>query len=588
MKTIHVAIPVLKGKANFIVDKGRPWSVIEHILLEALSKRDWTAANLASHANLPRRIVIEALIRLMRAGWVDLAQTEDIVIFKCNVFGDIALAKSELPNILERKRRPTNFIIDLVHGNIFRNREWSLVHERTIREREKKEIFIILKPNTIQASVDVPGMLDILLDPDETFVGAEPSGVVNRYAIATVKEGVVYGLPPKRDLSLLRSKILAVAGSHYDSAPGAAINHAVPGARFEPFDQQEVCREINFDTADLIIDGAAHLAALEQAIDKSQTKLIIHSTFISEENFLRFLPKIIEASKRGVSIHIFWGQNEDKDEIVSTRQALEELRKNKDIISLESSITFHSHSTGSHSKFILCDAGVNGEMIAIVGSCNWFTSNFFSFEVSVRLRDSRIVRDLLSYASRLCCIHDGIWTSLATELVEIGRKITAKEKIRPSGTNATATLVIGSQHQQYILRARDEAERRIFIMSHRLGTTLYSSTLPSFKSAVSTNGISADIYYSRNTKPVTKINLREIIADAMHDGVSLNVVEQPRLHAKVLGWDDDNLLVTSLNWLSGDPKDTDSLKEMGIFIRCTGVASKVIDDLIEKCNNDCP
>ena len=50
------------------VDKGRPWSVIEHVILEALAEKAWTTAELAVAGKLPRRIVIEACARLMRAG----------------------------------------------------------------------------------------------------------------------------------------------------------------------------------------------------------------------------------------------------------------------------------------------------------------------------------------------------------------------------------------------------------------------------------------------------------------------------------------------------------------------------------------
>jgi hypothetical protein len=49
------------------VDKGRPWSVVEHIILEALTEKAWTAAELAAAGKLPRRVIVESCARLMRA-----------------------------------------------------------------------------------------------------------------------------------------------------------------------------------------------------------------------------------------------------------------------------------------------------------------------------------------------------------------------------------------------------------------------------------------------------------------------------------------------------------------------------------------
>ena len=55
-------------------------------------------------------------------------------------------------------------------------------------------------------------------------------------------------------------------------------------------------------------------------------------------------------------------------------------------------------------------------------------------------------------------------------------------------------------------------------------------------------------------------------------GVQIKAIYNPRLHAKILGWDDDNLVLTSQNWLSADPGDVDPLQEIGIFVKSTGIA----------------
>jgi phosphatidylserine/phosphatidylglycerophosphate/cardiolipin synthase-like enzyme len=586
MKIINIAIPVLKSRAKFIVDKGRSWSIIEHLLLNALSKQSWTASSLATHANLPRGIVIESIIRLMRAGWVELSQATNETLFRANIFGELALDQSELPSILERKNRPTNFIVDLLVGSVFRNREWSVFTEQTIKERALKEHFIILTAESEQTSIDISGMLDILLDPDEVFVSAEPKGVTRRYVIVTIKDGVILGLPDKRDLTNLKARLMELYESHPFNRETYLSTVIVPGVRHEEPEAIPLAKEIHFNTKDIILDGDAHHKALINAIDKSRTKLIIHSTFIDEQNFRNLLPNLKESAQRGVITHIFWGQNESRSEASSSRAAINAIFSDPELLEFSSSIIVHPHSTGSHSKFIISDSGTDGEFIAIVGSCNWFTSQFKTYEASVLLRDPSLVKDVLTYASRLCCVHDGIWTDLATEFAQIGRKLSLQP--RTNKTNALATLVIGSQHSTYMLRARDEAKENIFITSHRLGGTLYSSVLPSSQEAVSKNGIRCEIYYGLAIDLLSPEDIDRVISSAFDAGVTIRTLGTPKLHAKILAWDNENILISSLNWLSADPKGTDNLKELGIYIQAKGAASLIRSDFLGKTANSIP
>src|SRR5438034_3974774 len=99
MKSIKVFLPVLKGKISFVVDKGRHWSVVEHLLLDALVKREWSTNALSEHGGLPRRVVIEALVRLMRAGWVELSIDAGEVRFKATEIGKVDVSHSELPKL---------------------------------------------------------------------------------------------------------------------------------------------------------------------------------------------------------------------------------------------------------------------------------------------------------------------------------------------------------------------------------------------------------------------------------------------------------------------------------------------------------
>jgi cardiolipin synthase len=65
--------------------------------------------------------------------------------------------------------------------------------------------------------------------------------------------------------------------------------------------------------------------------------------------------------------------------------------------------------------------------------------------------------------------------------------------------------------------------------------------------------------------------------DAARFGVAIRPVHQPRLHAKLLAWDDDALLITSQSLLSADPPDSSPRQEIGVLICAPGVARTLID-----------
>ena len=46
MSAVLVGFPILKDARRFHVQKGRRWTVFEHLVLEALAKKDWTIGQL--------------------------------------------------------------------------------------------------------------------------------------------------------------------------------------------------------------------------------------------------------------------------------------------------------------------------------------------------------------------------------------------------------------------------------------------------------------------------------------------------------------------------------------------------------------
>lgn len=575
MSVIQVAIPVLRGRTTIVVDKGRPWSVVEHLILEALAKKGWTVVDLSKSARIPRRVVIEAIIRLMRAGWVDLSESKSEVVFHTNSFGLAAAAKTELPKIFQRISRQINFSIDLVDGDVFRNREWFLYNEYNLSQREYNELIVRIEPESVANVYDRDEFYEVLLEYDETLVSAEPSGFSRQFALVTVRNGVIEGLPD-RELTNLRAAVLEASLSVDPKIVDGRHLYRVPGLATASRALIPEEREIHFNASDLVLDGEAHKLILKNIFDNADKRIFIHSTFIDEEKFLNWLPDITAASNRGVRTHVFWGQNEDVSYMVSSRKVISNLKKNPKVQALGESLIIYPFSTMSHAKLIVADAGKDGSFIAVVGSCNWFTSGFNSYEASVFLRDSRIVRDVVRYFTELSFAHNGIYSDLATELFRISKSL--EETPISVRTNAKASIVIGSQHGSYILQARDEAKERIFVTSHRLGPISEASVVTPIMTGATTNKVKADVYFGRTTGAMRGEKKDALVEKASCSGVSVELIEAPRLHAKMLAWDDDSVLISSLNWLSAVSADLSTPKEIGVYIHGKNIAKAVIDN----------
>ncbi len=95
-------------------------------------------------------------------------------------------------------------------------------------------------------------------------------------------------------------------------------------------------------------------------------------------------------------------------------------------------------------------------------------------------------------------------------------------------------------------------------------------------SAAKEKGVAVSLFYGRSTGPLSGKAAADLALDLRSSGVDIRPVQRPRLHAKVLAWDDDALAVTSLNWLSADPSESALRREIGIFVEMNKLADNFI------------
>lgn len=581
MSSMRVAVPLFRGKRRFHLEKGRRWSVAEHIVLASLAERPRSADELAQEGKMHRRLALEMLIRLMRAGWVELRPDGAGTVFQASPAGIAAAGRAELPVVARPLSRWMNFVVDRITGSIFRPREMPFLHRNAVQERAEREPIVWLEPRKLNAQFEIQDLVSHLFQEDETFVALDPAGdrLMERFGLVLVRGGRVEGLP-ERAPSALTEAIQQAAATHSSPYPARATTPepeqtADPGAALLP------SRPITLTAEDLIIGAKENEEVLRQLLADARQRVIIHSTFVTAAAFARLKPDLIAAAQRGARVDLLWGEGDDTRSSGRTRAAVTQLRGDLARTGEDELIRLHPFSTRSHAKFAIADRQGKAP-IALLGSCNWLSSGTQLIEASVRLRDVAIVADLLFQAAELSCGRDGHWTDLTSELAayaaQLGKQ--ARTDLKPS--QPFARLVLGPAHKALVLEAKAQAEARIFVTSHRISTAARQAVIIPFSAPVSAaraEKVEATLFYG--LEPDAKEPDREAITAGM-DMTALKLEPQlaPSLHAKVLGWDGNDVVISSQNWLSADPSDADVRREFGVHLHSAGVADLVSTKLL--------
>ena len=574
MTVIQIAFPVLRGRRRFHVEKGRRWSVVEHLMLDAVARKPATAAELSARSRLPRRVVVEAFIRLMRAGWIEINSGGVEPIFEVTPAGKVEVGLRELRAPTSLLGRWMSFVVDQVAGSVFRGRgEIALRHQRNLAKGPGVDALVIMDWSEQHQREDLPELFAALEGDNETIVRVDPSyeKPVERYGLVTFTDGVLEGLPGRAKPEL-RAAILAKAVEAWRQVRGARA--ALPPVT-EPqmAAAQHTLAPALFDQSDLIVDGADHRTVLERTLRQARNTVIIHSTFISEAGADSILPKLVDAASRGIKTHVLWGPDDDKTTTSSTRDAVKRLQEAVQGAGRAEHIIVHPFTTRSHAKLLVGDDG-HGRWFAIVGSCNWLSSDFDSFEVSVRLRDPVVVAQCMAHLAALSLGPPGIWHEWAVEFSVLARSIARMP--RSAGRTVPMQLLLSPDHAELVLKARDEARRRIVVTSHRIGLAGRPMVIIPSLAAAKAKKIGVELYYGRPTGVLSGIDAASLAVEFAREGVNIKPVHKPRLHAKILAWDDNSLAVTSQNWLSADPAEGARRREIGVFVQSNRVADYLL------------
>lgn len=575
-KTQIILLPVYRGAIKATIDKGHRWSDIEHLVLIGLSQNDYTVSELEHQSNLPGEVLLEAINRLMRAGWVEIKETVDRIAFRATLSGLVEADKNTLTPIPREQTRTLQFIIDRVSNTVFSNRECVLLKENKARKLlndHRDNPPLVLAPNVFDNDLPTYGeIVEPLLSRDEEFVTYNPekSGLSSDfYAKLTVTGEEIEGLPDHATDSL-KSLLM-------EAASGAATSDKktdVSGVNMVQAIEAWPTYVIDLDKQDLCIGGKAHEGLFNTLLRNARRKVIIHSTFLRYDALAEKLNVFAEAVKQGAEIDILWDRED-------TNKAGKKLRECRELIEeqgLAHKVRIHPTSTGSHAKLLVADDG-QGEYLVVVGSCNWLYTGFNSTEVSVCFRDRKIVTDCLKILEKL--IHRPRFrdVQLRADIVALQNQMKPITK-REAGSVKARLLSFGC-HERCIELARDTAQRDIFIASNKLGGPVETQMLIPVASAVQARAVDVSVYYQTQTGPAEDEAVRDALDDKYTGSLHLKRID--KAHAKLLCWDDDHVVITSLNWLSKDIDPQQSLGEIGVYLKGTGLANYVKESYLAHC-----
>ncbi len=114
----------------------------------------------------------------------------------------------------------------------------------------------------------------------------------------------------------------------------------------------------------------------------------------------------------------------------------------------------------------------------------------------------------------------------------------------------------------------------------RLGVAAEARTIIPMMAAAK-RSVEGIICYSKPSGPVSRQDAAELEAVARSAGIRLVQIQDRELHGKFLLWDDDHLVITSLNWSSADTRSDMPQGEIGLYIKSPNVASNFRKRLIE-------
>lgn len=539
MKVVY--LPVYRLAVSYMVSFGRRWSIVEHMLLLELTENRRQLPELAVIANIPERIVVEALINLLRANWVEV-RSSDGIYFQATAAGKKRATEATLPPQVVRAVKWISLCVDRLTGVWMRADDLDLVYERDLPQESAR-----LSPR-IHTYHSFDGRLRELfyLNTDETLEPSEPQfrNPSQPYARVSVAfNRIESGLPTDAPLSLA-SAILVSA------EPLPDTSSSIGEARIITSDDA-LYDDVGADN--LIVGGAAHRDLLTVCLKEAASHVILHSCFLDPGTLEGLLPELAAAGERGVYVDLLWGLHDDpenrkaKNAISGCQEVLRRLSP-----VAQQRVQLSLNSSGSHAKALVWNtSNVRRQWVTAVGSCNFLSSWFNALDVSARFNSLGLAQRVIGVLLATQLPASGSWPPVARRLNNVWDRIKQQTLKSSESGSHRLRLLIDDDHYACVRQSRDDAKDTIVVGCDIFGASAETSVLVPMARAAEL-GRKVRLFYQRPSRQSKESGRLPDTGELEKRGISLEMISG--LHGKFLFWDEERLAITSFNWLSTVPE----------------------------------
>lgn len=558
-------LPVFRASLAYTVAYGRRWSVLEHLLLHELSTSKQSVADLAVAASLPDRLVVEALINLLRAGWIEIRTADEVALFSCTELGRKRATEPRLKAELKRRIRWASLCMDRLTGSWMVAEGLDLIHERDLpADAEKLDALVnVMDPQ----NGEVRDLLE--LENDEAFERLEPysRSPARLYARVVLSLGAVQGLPAEAPLRLKEALLEHQSTSElqYEAFDSDASVSAAASLR----------EDITADN--LIVGGTEHLETLIAILKRAKSQVVLHSCFLHPEVLQNLLPHLEAAAARKVRVDLLWGLQVDQED-VQGRQPIARSHKVLEQLSAKarSRVVLSNVSSSSHLKVVVSDSGPDGAWETVIGSCNYLSSWFNLTEVSVRLANPHVAATVLGYLVEAQIPASGSWSALVYRLNGVWSELRRRPGTKASFGTHRVTLLVDQDHYACIRNARDSKSADIVVACDLFGQAAETSVLVPMERA-SQLGKEVTLLYRRASKSL--IEQAAVPNPQLLEQRGLKIRQAENLHGKFMVWGENALAISSFNWLATSVGNRARGAEMGICLEGPDLRQMLVEKM---------
>ncbi|UWU25633.1 phospholipase D-like domain-containing protein (plasmid) [Rhizobium sp. CB3060] len=570
-----IYIPAWHYKAPGLVQRVWGWSPIEEMVLLTLDATPGTIDDLASALHIPRQVAASTVARLMQFGLIEVRMSPRPMLSTNLVGREFIRGSRALPERSADREIGISVVYEKVGESVFRNRDVDTIPMTKLPKSGKIIAFPVGEPLETDYSMmqRVTQFMSGMLRPGEWLRGiqANSSYLERKFLVLDLNDVRDGAIPPGASEKLIEALKSTIKTGRLPVTAPPAVD--------EP---PAISTDINADQ--IIVGARQQLERFEQIVKAAKSHIFILSTFVASQNDDRckenrdgMWQALDDACRRGVKCHLFFGTSIDAPKHAAAMHELSE--RLSGIRRTRGYVLAHRDSVESHAKFLVADDGQGGVVVSM-GSCNWLSSPFSAVEVSVELTEANAAGAAMDVLQSIIAKISSAGQSIealqfmAAELRRNRSRLSAATAA-PGSVRAAMRILHASDHNRLLRVAAHDAKTRFICCTNRVGANMVPALFDPAEVA-SQRLDEVSIYYSRRGGPVKRGHVSEH-RDRLKGAVGIFGIPEPQLHAKFLAWDDDHIVVSSLNWGSQSATLDNPMDEIGLYLEGTGLATLLLE-----------